>query len=194
MKERIKTHRDLIVYQKSFAAGKRIFELSTLFPREEMYSLTDQVRRSARSTSANIAEAWRKRRYEKHFCSTLNTAEAEAADTQVWIEYAEAHSYLAAETAKQAIEFYDDILRMIVAMIYESEKWCVDFKTKGVKKPGVEESGEHYWIVNDCPILDQESLLAPYSSTPPLPAPPLPDSPSPDLPNSPSGNPEADNA
>ena len=71
MSDRIDSHCDLIVYQKSFAAGKRIFELSKSFPREEMYSLTDQVRRSSRSVSANIAEAWRKRRHEKHFCSTL---------------------------------------------------------------------------------------------------------------------------
>lgn len=176
MNGRIRTHRDLIVYQKSFAAGKRIFELSTTFPREEIYSLTDQVRRSSRSVSANIAEAWRKRRYEKHFCSTLNTAEAEAAETQVWIEYAAAHGYLVAETTQQAIEFYDEILRMIVAMIYESDKWCVDFKSNsvkesGVKESGVKEQGVHYSIEDDCPILDQESLLAPSSPTSPLPAP-----------------------
>ena len=169
MSERIRTHRDLIVYQKSFAAGKRIFELSKSFPREEMYSLTDQVRRSSRSVSANIAEAWRKRRYEKHFCSTMNVAEAEAAETQVWIEYASAHGYFDAETTKQAIEFYDEILRMIVAMIHGSSKWCVDFKEKGdgrVKEVGVKECGEMYFFDADCPLLDQVLLLAPTSSTP----------------------------
>ncbi|WP_286177977.1 four helix bundle protein, partial [Stieleria mannarensis] len=114
--------------------------MSRLFPREEMYSLTDQLRRSARSVSANIAEAWRKRRYEKHFCSTLNVAEAEAAETQVWIEYASAHGYLDADTTEQAIQFYEEILRMIVAMIHGSSKWCVDFQS-GVKESGVKESG-----------------------------------------------------
>lgn len=176
MSERIRTHRDLIVYQKSFATWKRIFELSKSFPREEMYSLTDQLRRAARSVSANIAEAWRKRRYEKHFCSTLNVAEAEAAETQVWIEYASAHGYLDAETTEQAIEFYDEILRMIVAMIHKSSKWCIDFKQNGVKESGVEELGveevgEMYFIADDCPLLDQELLLAPDSPSPTSPSP-----------------------
>ena len=176
MSEQIRTHRDLIVFQKSFAAGKRIFELSKSFPREEMYSLTDQVRRSSRSVSANIAEAWRKRRYENHFCSTLNIAEAEAAETQVWIEYATAHGYIDAETTKQAFEFSDEILRMIVAMIHGSSKWCVDFKESGVKESGVKESGvkesgvkesgEGYSVENDYSVLDQAFLLAPTSSTP----------------------------
>lgn len=171
MSERIRTHRDLIVYQKSFAAGKRIFELSKSFPREEMYSLTDQVRRSSRSVSANIAEAWRKRRYEKHFCSTMNVSEAEAAETQVWIEYAAAHGYLDAETTKQAIEFYDEILRMIVAMIHGSSKWCVDFKEVGVKEVGVKEIRETYSNDIDCPLLDQQLLLAPNSPSPNSPSP-----------------------
>jgi four helix bundle protein len=168
MSEQIGTHRDLIVFQKSFAAGKRIFELSKSFPREEMFSLTDQVHRSSRSVSANIAEAWRKRRYEKHFCSTMYIAEAEAAETQVWIEYAAAHGYLDKETTKQAIEFYDEILRMIVAMIHGSSKWCVDFKKKGkgLTESGVKEGGMEYVSSQDHPFLDQESLLAPDSSTP----------------------------
>ncbi|EMI22622.1 S23 ribosomal protein [Rhodopirellula maiorica SM1] len=173
MSERIRTHRDLIVYQKSFAAGKRIFELSRSFPREEMYSLTDQVRRSSRSVSANIAEAWRKRRYENHFCSTMNVAEAEAAETQVWIEYASVHGYLDAETTKQAIEFYDEILRMIVAMIHDSSKWCVDFKqgvkesgAGKVKEPRVKESSTSYGLQNDCPAIDQQLLLTPTSPSP----------------------------
>ncbi|TWU33654.1 hypothetical protein Q31b_57110 [Novipirellula aureliae] len=207
MNERIRSHRDLIVYQKSFAAGKRIFELSKAFPREEMYSLTDQVRRSSRSVSANIAEAWRKRRYEKHFCSTMNVAEAEAAETQVWIEYASAHGYLDPETTKQVIEFYDEILRMIVAMIHGSSKWCIDFKLGvgemgvkevgvkelGVGEMGVKEVGVNYFDANDCPILDQQLLLAPTSSTPNsfTPNSPSPNSPSPNSPSSNSGRSDA---
>ncbi|QEF98558.1 hypothetical protein Mal15_26100 [Stieleria maiorica] len=214
MSERIRTHRDLIVYQKSFAAGKRIFELSKSFPREEMYSLTDQLRRSARSVSANVAEAWRKRRYEKHFCSTLNVAEAEAAETQVWIEYASAHGYLDADTTEQAIQFYEEILRMIVAMIHGSSKWCVDFKSgvkesgvkesgvkesgveesgveesgveeSGVEESGVEESSASYDLDSDCPVIDQHLLLSPTSPSPTSPSPTSP-SPTSPSPTSPS--------
>jgi len=178
MKERIEGHRDLIAYQKSFAAGKRIFELTRSFPREEMYSLTDQIRRSARSVSANIAEAWRKRRYEKHFCSTLNIAESEAAETQVWLEYAAAHGYLDEKTFESANKFYDEILRMIVAMIHGSSKWCVDFREpktgvgeSGVREPGVGESGADYAVHQDSPVLDQEALLDLFDPESQLPAP-----------------------
>ena len=202
MSDRIYSHRDLIVYQKSFSAGKRIFELSRSFPREEMYSLTDQVRRSSRSVSANIAEAWRKRRYEKHFCSTLNVAEAEAAETQVWIEYAAAHGYLDEETASKANGFYEEILRMIVTMIHGSSNWC-DLKSKEGRKSGSLGDGERsslgdgesgsrgvredlsdYRIEDELPLIDQARI---FSHTPPLPdsqTPPLPDSPSPPLPDS----------
>lgn len=87
MGETIKTHRDLDVYQMAFEAAMRIFELTKRFPKEETYSLTDQIRRSSKSVCSNIAEAWRKRRYEAAFVSKLNDAEAEAAETQVWLEF-----------------------------------------------------------------------------------------------------------
>ncbi|QDV59143.1 four helix bundle protein [Rosistilla oblonga] len=180
MSDRIYSHRDLIVYQKSFAAGKRVFELSQTFPREEMYSLTDQVRRSSRSVSANIAEAWRKRRYQKHFCSTLNIAEAEAAETQVWIEYASAHGYIDDETASKASAYYEEILRMIVKMIHGSSNWC-DLKSREAGKAGregVRESESRYGIAHESPVIDQYALL----------------SPSPDLPDSPSSAAESKDA
>lgn len=166
MSDRIFSHRDLIVYQKSFTAGKRIFELSKTFPREEMYALTDQIRRSSRSVSAKIAEAWRKRRYEKHFCSTLNIAEAEAAETQVWLEYAAAHGYLDQKTAEDANAFYDEILRMIVSMIASPEKWCVAKRAKAsgrgadkeTVKQGVKDGGAEYFV-DDAPEIDQSELL-----------------------------------
>jgi len=94
MSDKIKTHKDLIVYQLSFETGMEIYELSKLFPKEVKYSLTDQIRKSSRSVSANIAEVWRKRRYLKSFVAKLSDSEGELAETQVWLDYALAFSYI----------------------------------------------------------------------------------------------------
>ena len=83
----IRKHTDLKVFQLSFEAGMEIFELTKSFPKEEKYSLTDQIRRSSRSVSGNIAEAWRKRKYPKSFIAKLSDSEGEAAETQVWLDY-----------------------------------------------------------------------------------------------------------
>jgi len=83
MTGKIQMHRDLRVYQRAFDLSMKIFEMSSAFPKEEKYSLTDQIRRSSRSVCANLAEAWRKRRYQAAFVSKLSDAEAEAAETQV---------------------------------------------------------------------------------------------------------------
>lgn len=85
---------DLLAYKKSFELAMDIYAVSKSFPSEEKYSLTDQIRRSSRSVSANIAEATRKRRYEKHFISKLTDSDAENAETQVWLEYANASNYI----------------------------------------------------------------------------------------------------
>lgn len=90
-----------------------------------MYSSTVQVRRSSRSVSANIAEAWRERRYERQFCSSLNIAEAEAAEIQVWLEYAIGHEHLSHEVAELLLDGYEQVLRMLVAMINAPDKWCI---------------------------------------------------------------------
>src|SRR5450432_1487447 len=87
-KKEIRRHTDLEVYQRAFAAAMRLFELSRRFPSEERYSLTDQGRRSSRSVCGNLAEAWRKRRYPAAFVSKLSDSEGEAAETQVWIQFA----------------------------------------------------------------------------------------------------------
>ena len=84
----IRSHRELEVYQMALDAAMKIFEVSKNFPPEERYSLTDQIRRSSRSVCANLAEAWRKRRYEGAFISKLSDSEAEAAETQTWLEFA----------------------------------------------------------------------------------------------------------
>src|SRR5215207_5529085 len=97
MGPRITSHRELQVCQRAFAAAIKVFHLSKRFPKNETYSLTDQVRRSSRSVCANITEAWRKRRYEGAFISKLSDAETEAAETQVWLEFARECEYLADE-------------------------------------------------------------------------------------------------
>src|SRR5437763_5415373 len=117
MASRIVTHDQLDVYRKAFEAAMHVFELSKRFPKEETYSLTDQIRRSSRSVCANLAEAWRKRRYEAAFISKLSDAEAEVAETQVWLEFAVRCGYLERERAKALYETYDRALATIVGMI-----------------------------------------------------------------------------
>ena len=120
----IESHRDLEVYKRAFAVAMRVFEATKSFPREENYSLTDQIRRSSRSVAANITEAWRKRRYEAAFISKLSDAETEAAETQTWLEFSVKCGYLEKATARELFNEYNEIPRMIVAMITNAEKWC----------------------------------------------------------------------
>ncbi len=127
MKERtnIKSHFELEVYKRAFAVAMRIFGLSKNFPPEERYSLTDQVRRSSRSVCANIAEAWRKRRYPSHWVSKLSDSEAEAAETQTWIAFAVECGYLKREIATELHNEYDAIIGMLVTMIRHPENWSL---------------------------------------------------------------------
>lgn len=119
----VKTHRDLQVYALAFELSQSIFQVSKRFPAEERYSLTDQVRRSSRSVTASIAEGWRKRRYAAAFILKLNDAEAEAAETQSWIEHAVKCGYLDRGEAATLYRAYDRLLRMLVAMITQHDKW-----------------------------------------------------------------------
>lgn len=128
-KKKILRHQDLLVYQKAIEAAMRIFELSRSFPKEETYSLTDQVRRSSRSVAANIAEAWRKRRYEAAFIAKLSDAEGEAAETQTWIELAVRCCYVDRNIAVDIFNDYDEILAMLTSMQNNPNKWIL-FKTK----------------------------------------------------------------
>jgi four helix bundle protein len=119
----IKTHRDLKVFQLSFEAGMEIFEITKTFPKAETYSLTDQIRRSSRSVSGNLAEAFRKRRYPKSFIAKLSDSEGEAAETQVWLDYALACKYFDKKTQERLTDKYDHIISMIVIMINKPENW-----------------------------------------------------------------------
>jgi four helix bundle protein len=124
-KKLIRTHRDLDVYKMAFEAAMQIFEKSRSFPIEERYSLTDQVRRSSRSVCANLAEAWRKRRYEASFLSKLSDAEAEAAETQVWLEFALKCGYLSENILQELSVAYDNILGKIVSLINNPQQWLL---------------------------------------------------------------------
>lgn len=123
---KIQKHTDLEVYKKAFEIAMQIFSLSKEFPKEETYSLTDQIRRSSRSVCANLAEAWRKRRYGAAFVAKLSDSESEAAETQVWIEFAVKCEYVDRKQATTLYRAYDQILRMIVTMINKPELWTID--------------------------------------------------------------------
>ncbi len=125
MGERIVRHHDLEVYQKAMTAAMTVFEASKSFPKEETYALTDQLRRSSRSVCANLAEAWRKRRYAKAFVSRLSDAEAEAAESQTWVEFASRCGYLERSKAVDLYLQYDEILRMVVSMIHQPNDWLL---------------------------------------------------------------------
>ena len=128
--KKIRNHRDLEVYQKAFDAAMELFRLSKSFPKDEMYSLTDQMRRASRSVCANLAEAWRKRRYEAHFISKLSDSEAEAAETQVWIEFAVASEYLDRTQARKLYKTYDEVIGNLVGMINHPETWVIQKQGK----------------------------------------------------------------
>ena len=126
-KKLIRTHHDLDVYQMAFDLAMRIFAESNSFPKEERYSLTDQVRRSSRSVCANLAEAWRKRRCQASFISKLSDAEAEAeaAETQVWLEFAIRCNYVNVHVGEEISISYDNILGKIVKLINDPQPWLL---------------------------------------------------------------------
>ena len=122
---KIRTHKDLEVYKLAFETAMEIFELSKSFPKEERYSLTDQIRRSSRSVSANIVEAFRKRRYPKVFVAKLSDSEGEAAETQVWLDFALKCKYVDNEIYEKFFDKYDHMISMLVIMIKQPEKWSI---------------------------------------------------------------------
>ena len=107
-----------------------IFELSKQFPQEERYSLTNQIRRCSRLVCANLGEGWRKRRYHAAFLSKLSDAEGEAAETQVWLEFAVACQYLNPERARELYATYNEIIRTLVGMINHPETWVIVSRVK----------------------------------------------------------------
>ncbi len=119
----IKSHRDLDVYKIAYRTAIEIFELSKSFPKEELYALTIQIRKSSRSVPANIAEAFRKRRYEKAFVAKLSDSEGEAAETQNWLDFSLDHEYISKSKHTELDSRYEQILKMLVTMANQPDKW-----------------------------------------------------------------------
>ncbi len=122
---KIRSHKELDVFKKSFDLAFQIHNLTKNFPNDERYSLTDQLRRSSRSVAANIAEAFRKRRYPKSFVSKLSDSEGEAAETQVWLNFAQAFGYLDQNTIQELDEKYEIIQKQLTNMSQSPEKWSI---------------------------------------------------------------------
>ncbi|MFZ4547475.1 MAG: four helix bundle protein [Bacteroidales bacterium] len=123
--DKLKSHKDLRVYQLAYKIAIEIHEITKSFPSEEKYSLTDQIRRSSRSICANLAEAWRKRRYKKNFILKLSDSEAEAGETQVWLDMAESFKYIDKETHKYLYDSYEHIIAMLINMSNQPDKWTL---------------------------------------------------------------------
>jgi four helix bundle protein len=121
----VNSFRELIVYQKAYALATEIFELSKSFPKEEKYSLTDQIRRSSRSVSANLAEAYAKRRYEAHFVSKLTDAYMENSETQVWLKFALESKYIQFDIYNEFAEQSKDVGRLLNYMINNPKKFSI---------------------------------------------------------------------
>jgi four helix bundle protein len=121
--EKYRGYRDLRVFQLAYQLAMDIFEVTKLFPREEKYALTDQIRRSSRSIPANLAEAWKKRRYEKAFVSKLFDCAGEAGETEVWLNFSKDFGYLKEDRYQELMDKYDEINRMLYGMADKAYKF-----------------------------------------------------------------------
>lgn len=116
-------YRDLKVYQLAYETAKEIFEITKRFPSEEKYSLTDQIRRSSRSVCVNIGEGYRKRKYPKHFSSKMSDADAECAETQIWLDFARDFNYIEPELRDRIYSKYEEVGRMLGGMIENPDRF-----------------------------------------------------------------------
>ena len=123
MKEKINSYTELRVFQNAMEAAMKIFQLTTAFPDEEKYSMTDHIRGSSRSVCSNLAGAWRKRWNKEVFVTKLNESESKASETLVWVEFARKCKYLEDDVCDDLNSAYDLILGQLVKMIKEPYKW-----------------------------------------------------------------------
>jgi four helix bundle protein len=123
-KRDIKHFRDLEVYKRAFAAAMEIFQITKSFPTEERYSLVDQIRRASRSVCANMAEAWRKRRYIAVFRNKITDSMQEASETQCWLEFSLACEYIQRPLFDKLDGEYEQIISMLNSMEMNAQKFC----------------------------------------------------------------------
>ena len=145
-----RSFRDLVVYQKSRAIAKEIFLLSQTFPKEELYSLTSQIRDASRSIGAQIAEGWAKRRYQRHFVSKLTDADGEQQETQHWLGIAFDCGYVTEDQAKRLLDKLSEIGRMLNSMIAKAESFCGDRPTT------LRENASEYFVGQENPRITGE--------------------------------------
>lgn len=117
-------YKDLKVYQMAYQLALEIFQITRRFPKDERYALIDQIRRSSRSIAANLAEAWKKRRYKKLFVSKLIDCAGEAGETEVWLDFSKDLGYINSEEYEDLISRYDEVNRMLYGMISKVSKFC----------------------------------------------------------------------
>jgi four helix bundle protein len=122
--ETYRGYRDLKVYQLSYKLALEIHEITKLFPKEEKYSLTDQIRRSSRSVPAIIAEAWKKRRYQKMFVAKIIDAAGEAGETEVWLDFSKNFGYLDEAKSSHLTKRYEEVNKMLNSMIEKADKFA----------------------------------------------------------------------
>jgi len=120
----VNSFKELIVYQKAYKLAMEIFEISKTFPKEEKYSLTDQIRRSSRSITSCIAESWAKKRYIKSFVSKLTDSLGEEYETETWLDYSRDCKYITIAKHAELMDGYDEVRKMLISMINNPEKWC----------------------------------------------------------------------
>jgi four helix bundle protein len=124
----VNSFKELIVYQRAHKLAMEIFEITKEFPKEEKFSLTDQIRRSSRSVSSCIAESWAKRIYEKAFVNKLTDSLGEEFETEDWLDYSRDCGYITSEKHAQLISAYNEVRKMLISMINNPEKWCLSKK------------------------------------------------------------------
>ena len=121
----IRSFRDLIVYQKAFKLAMDIFNITKHFPKEEKYSLIDQIRRSSRSVPGNIAEAWAKKIYQKVFVNKLSDALGEEYETEVWLDFSKECEYIDDKFYSELMAEYDEVRKILISMMNNPEKFCL---------------------------------------------------------------------